>query len=59
MLAFTAGQGTAVVILVGEAVLLHRFWVSQRTFGHQWAPPPGFERTDPKTVAAWLTRGRR
>lgn len=60
LLAFTFGQGTAVVIPVGETVLLHRFWVSQRTFGHQWTPPPGFEPTpDPKTVTAWLTRGRR
>lgn len=38
LMALTVGGAAMVVLLVGEAVLLHRWWVSERRYGFQWAP---------------------
>lgn len=35
----TNAQFVLVVLVAGEAVLLHRSWVSQRQFAFAWAPP--------------------
>jgi hypothetical protein len=43
LIGLTAGQATQIVLLAGETVLLHRAWVSQRRYGFEWTPAPGFE----------------
>lgn len=38
LMALTVGGSAMVALLAGEAVLLHRWWVSERRYGYRWAP---------------------
>ncbi len=51
----TSAQFVLVVLVAGEAVLLHRSWVSQRQFAFTWAPAPSAVPTPVKESR----RGRR